>query len=707
MEIRILSSGKAIGPYSEAQVRQYLSEGLISATDPAHTEGMSEWIPTEQLLARISGREAVPVGTSAGSADASTQINFEPRRSITVRATGSLPRVKRGPIEIQPLFIGETESVRRTRAKTLIKIEEPRPTTQLPPVAKFVPREERKLTKGLVDTGQLAPAHFFDREEAEPDIYTPPAYTPPPYTEPQAYSPPSYTPPSLAPTTTPVPEEDHFTGAEPQLTPEPDVEPEALPAEDENERGVPHTLYAVWYASLVVGLVALALLLAVIYAVWYFDRPAPHTAQTSDQPAEINSPAAADPQSAAGLNTSGFAKQQKGDLDGALADYNQAIKLDPHNIDALSHRALAERDKGDWDGALADFNTVLNLAPDNAEAYSNRGYVKQTKGDLDGALADYTEALSLKPTSAQAFYNVGLIKVRRGDIDGGMEAFNKAIDLNPKLARAYFSRGNAKNSEGDLDGAIADFTQSLSIPDSTNGMAAFNRGAARQTRGDAAGALADYSQAITADPNFAPAYRGRANIEVQRGEFDAALADANKSAQLDPKDTSAVYTRAQAELGLHTLDAADADFNQYCMAAPHGTDCDNARLYLWVIAAEQNLRQKADDALSAALLNNWNSTPEDLTSKIAAFLVGHIREDELITQATTPDPSLQPGRFCRVWYFAGVKRQVSGDIPMASIYFQKAIATNQQYLPEYLLSRAQIVSLGQIRQASSQSTPAQ
>jgi tetratricopeptide (TPR) repeat protein len=701
MEIRILSAGKAIGPYSEAQVRQYLSEGLISATDPAHTDGMSEWIPTEQLLARISNPEAVPVGASAGNGDVSTQINFEPPRSITVRATGTLPRVKRGPIAIQPLFVGETESVRRSRTKTLIKIEEPRPTTQLPPVPKFVPREERKLPKGLVDTGQLAPGHFFDREESEPDIYSPPTYT-----EPQTYTPPSYVPPSLAPTAPPVPEEEMSAEAEPVATVEPDTEPSALPAEDENERGVPHTLYAMWYASLIVGLVALAVLLAVVYAVWYFDRPAPHSTDSAAASAATNSSSDTSPQTAADFSARGFAKQQKGDLDGALADYNQAIKLDPHNVEALNRRALTERDKGNWDAALADFNSVLAIAPDNADAYSNRGYIKQTKGDLDGALADYTEALSLKPTSAQSFYNVGLIKVRRGDIDGGMEAFSKAIDLNPKLARAYFSRGNAKNSEGDTDGAIGDYTQSLEI-DPTNAMASFNRGAARQTRGDTTGALADYSQAIANDSNLAPAYRGRADIEVQRGEFDAALADATKSAQLDPKDTGAVYTQAQAELGLHTLDAAEADFTQYCTAAPHGTDCDNARLYLWVIAAEQGLRQKADDGLSAALLNSWNSTPEDLTSKIAAFLVGHIREDELITQATTPDPSLQPGRFCRVWYFAGVKRQISGDAPMASIYFQKAIATNQQDCPEYLLSRAQIVSLGQTRQASSQPTPAQ
>jgi len=681
MQIRILSAGKSIGPYSESQVRQYLSEGLISAADPAYAEGMAEWMPTGQLLERIGTRESVPA--SSAKAEASGQII----RAVTVR-TSALPRAKRGPIVVQPLFVGETESVRRARTeKTAIKIEAPRPTTQLPPIAKFVPREERRLPKSIVDTDQLSPAYFFERYPAAP----------PPGTEPNA------------PTTPPEPEEDLLTVAppvEPPPTPEPDVEPEeeiTLDHEDVDARGVPHSLYAIWYASLLVGLVALGLLLGVIYVVWYFDRPAPHQLQTS-VPAPVISPVPEPPQTAADYSARGFSRQEKGDLDGALADYNQAITLDPHNVEALSRRALAERDKGNWDAALADFNAVLAYAPDNADAYSNRGYVKQTKGDLDGALADYTEALSRKPTSAEAFYNVGLIKVRRGDIDGGIAAFDKALDLDPKLARAYYNRGNAKNSEGNVDGAIADYTQSIEL-DPTNAMACFNRGAVRQTKGDATGALADYSQAISDDANLAPAYRGRADLEVQRGEFDAALADATKSAELDPNDPDALFSRGLAELGLHTLDRAQDDFTKYCQATPHGPDCDNARLYLWVIASEQNSRDKADDDLSYAFLNNWNSSPEDLTSKIASFLLGHIREDELITAAASPDLSLQPGRLCRVWYFAGVKRQVAGDAPNALACFQKALATTQKDCPEYLFAQTQIVSLGQTRQASSQSAP--
>ncbi len=669
MEIRIVSAGKEIGPYSEAQVRQYLSEGLISASDPAYVPGMTEWVSIGQLLTDGIPQPPAPEATSSGP------LPSEPIRAVSVR-TSALPRVKRGPIEIQPLFVPETASVRRARSgKTAITIEAPRPTTQLPPVAKFVPREEQKPTKGIVETGPLAPAHFFERQTAEPQGLTIPH----------------------------DPQEDLLAVAEPAISsaPEPDVPPTEEPAEEE-ARGLPHTLYAIWYTTLVVGVVALALVLAVIYLVWHFSMPAPHDAQGAAP--SIASPAqSSSPHTAAEFSARGFDRQQKkNDIDGALADYDQALALDPHNTEALYRRALARQTKGNWDGALNDYNSLLALAPDNADAYSNRGYVKQTKGDLDGALADYTEALSRKPTSAEAFYNVGLIKVRRGDIDGGMEAFNKAIELNPKLALAYYNRGNAKNAEGNIDGAIADYTQSIEINPS-NAMACFNRGAARQTRGDSAGAFDDYSLAISDDANFAPAYRGRAGIEVQRGDFPSALADCNRAIELDPNDAGSLYTRGLADLGLHNLDNAGTDFGKYSAAAPRAPDCDTARLYLWVIAAEQGSRLKGDDALSGALLNNWNSPPEDLTTKIATFLIGRIREDELITAASASDPSLDPGRLCRVCYYVGVKRLVTGDPATAQFYFQKSLATGQKDTSEYLFARAQMVALDQTRQASSQS----
>jgi tetratricopeptide (TPR) repeat protein len=52
-------------------------------------------------------------------------------------------------------------------------------------------------------------------------------------------------------------------------------------------------------------------------------------------------------------------------------------------------RGLAKQKKGDFEGALGDFNQALRLNPNYALAYRSRGNGRHKKGDLDGAIADF------------------------------------------------------------------------------------------------------------------------------------------------------------------------------------------------------------------------------------------------------------------------------------------------------------------------------
>src|SRR5437667_172347 len=81
-------------------------------------------------------------------------------------------------------------------------------------------------------------------------------------------------------------------------------------------------------------------------------------------------------------------------------DARQAIAF----IDAQQYQT-----KGDWEGTLTNYEEALRLEPDSAEAHSNRGAAKQARGDLAGALADYNKAVELKRDLSEAYFNRGAL----------------------------------------------------------------------------------------------------------------------------------------------------------------------------------------------------------------------------------------------------------------------------------------------------------
>jgi len=125
----------------------------------------------------------------------------------------------------------------------------------------------------------------------------------------------------------------------------------------------------------------------------------------------------------------GEEKHKKGDYQGAVAAYNQAIALNPNLAGAYNNRGLARFYLGDKHGAVADFNEALRINPNLAEAYYNRGVVRSGLGDKQGAVADYNEALRINPNLALAYYNRGNARRELGDKQGAIQDLQKAADL--------------------------------------------------------------------------------------------------------------------------------------------------------------------------------------------------------------------------------------------------------------------------------------
>jgi len=684
MEIHLLLSGERLGPYSESQVRQYLDAGLVSHADLATHEGMEDWQPLDLVLSRLA---------------ASAQEEKVPPLMASQKT-----KRKVGKIVIQPILPLEPAAPIKKKLKTgrtTLNLESLRPTTSLPPI-------NAQPTQTKAAEPLIQPDLVLLREIAEQSETAPPA--PPPLPAQVTLE------PAEADPAPPVLAEASFTPPEPAaalVAPPPLPLPVLLPRPVEREtrmaagrswpRRIPQWAIYTAAAGAVLVVCLLSLLAYIGLTTSEFKTTSGNLAGnvTAPPPSEQppNPSLEAEPKTAEDFSNRGLARQAKGDLDGALEDYDRAVDLDPKNVDAFYRRGLDRQAKGDLGGALADYTQVLGLDPKRADAFSCRGFIKQAQGDLDGALADYNQALLVNPKFSRAYYNVGLIEARKGNLDQAISAYDHTIDLDPKMDLAYYNRGVTKNAEGDVDGAIADFTQSLALNPNL-APAYHDRGAARQSKGDSDGALADYSQAVALDPKMTDAFYRRGVIKMQRGDLDGAVADTTQAIDFDSKNGQAYYIRGLARLGKNDLDEALADLKYFCQLEPRDGGADVARIYIWLIATEQNPQGDADAQLSTSLLNDWNSPPEDLTSKIAAFLVGHIDEKDLIANAASPDPSREPGQYCKVWYFAGMKRLLAGDMATAITYFQRCLATNQKDAYETTFARVELQALGQNREVA-------
>ncbi|WP_245329552.1 tetratricopeptide repeat protein [Bradyrhizobium canariense] len=128
--------------------------------------------------------------------------------------------------------------------------------------------------------------------------------------------------------------------------------------------------------------------------------------------------------------------RQKGEIDFAIADYNQIIERDPGNLNARIARASAFIQKRQPEAALSDYAKAIELDPKSTYAYIGRAHVYSARRDFVRAIADYDQALVIHPDNVIAYVERGLAYIRKGDPDRAMATVIERSRSAPKPAAA-------------------------------------------------------------------------------------------------------------------------------------------------------------------------------------------------------------------------------------------------------------------------------
>src|SRR5262245_40255043 len=111
----------------------------------------------------------------------------------------------------------------------------------------------------------------------------------------------------------------------------------------------------------------------------------------------INARSSSPTQKSGALTNRGRAFAQRGEMERAIADFNQAVQIDPMNSRAWANRGDFYSAMGDYERAVQDYDGAIKANPEDFEAYNQRGTMHLIMGEPDRAIPFYDKAIAVNP----------------------------------------------------------------------------------------------------------------------------------------------------------------------------------------------------------------------------------------------------------------------------------------------------------------------
>lgn len=140
--------------------------------------------------------------------------------------------------------------------------------------------------------------------------------------------------------------------------------------------------------------------------------------------------------------------------------YDTLVQSFPNSQSAYSYRGKFRHDQKNLDGAIADFSQALRLQETDYD-YVNRGTCLLESNEPLAAEGDFTQALRLSPKSDFVYQFRGNARVAQGHVDQALEDYDAALKLVPDDPAYTEERGFARFFKKDYAGASADFEKVL------------------------------------------------------------------------------------------------------------------------------------------------------------------------------------------------------------------------------------------------------
>lgn len=116
---------------------------------------------------------------------------------------------------------------------------------------------------------------------------------------------------------------------------------------------------------------------------------------------------------------------------------------------------------GDVDGAIAELQEALKLDKNHVLARYNLAIIYYYNGQKDKAIASLRELVKSAPTDAEGWYRLGVFLQEKGDTKGAQDAYGRAVELRPEDVTARVKYGDMLAAAGKKAEAKAQYQAAL------------------------------------------------------------------------------------------------------------------------------------------------------------------------------------------------------------------------------------------------------
>ncbi len=212
--------------------------------------------------------------------------------------------------------------------------------------------------------------------------------------------------------------------------------------------------------------------------------------------------------------------RNKRDLNGAEADFNKSLELDRNNSDALIKLGQDHAAKGEIDKAVATYQQAIKDHPRAPEFYNLIGALYESKRNWNDARNAYQKALDLKSNDPIASLRLAKILLQSGgDVDAALSLAQAAHRSMPDSPDAADTLGFVYYQKGAYPLALSLFEQALKLQQTNhapdNPDVHYHLGLAYQKTEQPALARQQLERALQINPNYSAA----AEIKKQLGSL--------------------------------------------------------------------------------------------------------------------------------------------------------------------------------------------